>query len=171
MSLLKALNFVRPHCDLSLLLDTNTSVLLSHVVCFPIPHNILFQVFDTVLEEVWYQPDTSLYAKMIECLGQSCETQQAQILFDRMVNEGMQPVQSNFTALIGAYCIAGNYAKGIELLRDMQSKGIAPTRYTYERIVQGCKDGGAPLLAEELRREMEVVVEDYERKPIITRKK
>ena len=88
-----------------------------------------------------------------------------------MVNEGLPPLQCNYTALIGAYCIAGNHAKGVELLRDMQSKGISPTGYTYERIMQGCNDGGALELEEEMRREMEIVVGDFEKKPIITRKK
>ena len=159
-----------PHCCSMWLSSSSSDASVSKFsVVFTVQY--ICQVFDTILKEVWYQPDTSLFAKIIDCLGKSREPQQAQSLFDRMVNEGLEPVQSNYTALIGAHCMVGNYAKGIELLRHMQLRGISPTRYTYERIMQGCKEKGAIELKEEMRSEMEIVFEGFERKPIITRKK
>ena len=70
-----------------------------------------------------------------------CVCQQAQYVFDEMVQRGISPEVRTYTALMNAYGLAGEYRRAEAIFQEMQKAGFLPDALTYAVLVRAF--GGA----------------------------
>ncbi|BBN14565.1 protein MpPPR_38 [Marchantia polymorpha subsp. ruderalis] len=96
------------------------------------------QVFDWAHASSVYSVDPSMYHTMLLLLGKAKKMEIAELLFDRMKQDGLTPGLYEYTALVSGHVRTGSLQRGIAVLNRMKSAGIRPSVATYNILVDGC---------------------------------
>ncbi|KAI8560111.1 hypothetical protein RHMOL_Rhmol04G0230300 [Rhododendron molle] len=83
------------------------------------------------MKEIEHKPNVISYTVLIDCHYKS---EDAAILFDEMIDRGLESDNVMYTALLRGYCCRGYVYKAVTLLNDMISRGIQPDCHT----MSGC---------------------------------
>ncbi|KAK6121557.1 hypothetical protein DH2020_044700 [Rehmannia glutinosa] len=87
----------------------------------------------------WYEPRCQTYAKMLVMLGKCKQTNQASLLFETMLSDGLHPTVDVYTALVGAYALNGLFDKAFSIVDDMKSvQACKPDAFTYSILIKCC---------------------------------
>ncbi|GAV89856.1 PPR domain-containing protein/PPR_2 domain-containing protein/PPR_3 domain-containing protein [Cephalotus follicularis] len=87
----------------------------------------------------WYAPRCQTYTKVLMMLGRCKQPEQASLLFQTMLSEGLRPTIDVYTALVSAYGESGLLEKAILIVDDMKSvSDCIPDVYTYSILIKSC---------------------------------
>ncbi|XP_073303216.1 pentatricopeptide repeat-containing protein At3g06430, chloroplastic [Primulina huaijiensis] len=113
------------------------------------------QVFEMLKDQSFYQPKEGTYMRLLVLLGRSGQPGQACLLFDEMVEQGVEPTSELYTALIAACCRSNLISKAFTFLEQMKSlPNCQPDVYTYSILIKACIDAGSFNLVESLYDQM-----------------
>ncbi|KAL3508224.1 hypothetical protein ACH5RR_033606 [Cinchona calisaya] len=99
------------------------------------------QVFEMLKEQPFYQPKEGTYMRLLVLLGKCGQPQRARLLFDTMLEEGLEPTPELYTALLAAYCRSNLIDEAFSILDQMVSLPLCqPDVYTYGILIKACID-------------------------------
>lgn len=113
------------------------------------------KVFEIIRKEPWYKPDSSVYGKLIYCLGKGQKQSLAVRLLREMKDQNCDADETIYASIISSYCEENMYKEGLTLLREMQSLGMRPYDSTFRLIIGACKRVGEDEEGEILEEERE----------------
>lgn len=94
------------------------------------------------------QPNTFTYSAMISLLGKAGRVEDAEQLFEEMMNkanDGDQDCRPNhitFSSLLSAYTLSSQLDKALNLFHYQKSLGIHPDLITYHSLFNACEAEG-----------------------------
>ncbi|PIN27155.1 hypothetical protein CDL12_00071 [Handroanthus impetiginosus] len=95
------------------------------------------KIFDLLRKQHWYEPRTQTYAKLLVMLGKCKQPNQASLLFETMLSDGLQPTVDVCTALVGAYALNSLFEKALSIVDDMKSvHNCNPDAFTYSILIK-----------------------------------
>ncbi|CAN4095001.1 unnamed protein product [Withania somnifera] len=113
------------------------------------------QVFEMLKDQPFYQSKESTYMKLLVLLGRCGQPGKAQLLFDTMIEEGLEPTPELYTTLVGAYCRSNIIDKAFTILQRMiELPYCQPDVYTYSILVKACVDASRFDLVDSLYEQM-----------------
>ncbi|XP_059640413.1 pentatricopeptide repeat-containing protein At3g06430, chloroplastic [Cornus florida] len=113
------------------------------------------EVFEMLKEQPFYQPKEGTYMKLLVLLGKSGQPQRARLLFDTMIEEGLEPTSELYTALLAAYCRSNLIDGAFSILDHMKTLPLCqPDVFTYSILIKACVDGSLFELVESLYEQM-----------------
>ncbi|GJN34126.1 hypothetical protein PR202_gb22768 [Eleusine coracana subsp. coracana] len=122
-----------------------------HTLLFALSHNGLVEHAEAFFRDSGNQFDVSAksYTILISGWAVATKPENAQKLFDEMVERGVEPEVPAYNALIDALCRGGDVALAQAQLKDMQlSRGLIPDAATYGPFLRSAcaaKDARAAL--------------------------
>ncbi|KAK4406214.1 Pentatricopeptide repeat-containing protein [Sesamum angolense] len=97
------------------------------------------KIFDLLRQQHWYEPRSQTYAKLLVMLGKCKQPNQASLLFETMLCDGLRPTVDVYTALVGAYAFNGLVDKAFSIVEDMKSSdNCKPDAFTYSILIKYC---------------------------------
>ncbi|KAH6765888.1 LOW protein: PPR containing protein [Perilla frutescens var. hirtella] len=97
------------------------------------------KIFDLLRRQQWYEARTQTYTKLILMLGKCKQPDQANLLFETMLSDGLQPTIDAYTALVGSYALNGFLDKAFTVINDMKSvPDCKPDAFTYSTLIKSC---------------------------------
>ncbi|OMO69747.1 hypothetical protein CCACVL1_19301 [Corchorus capsularis] len=97
------------------------------------------EIFGLLRKQQWYDPRCQTYTKLIMMLGKCMQPEQASLLFETMLSEGLKPTIDVYTALVNAYGQSGLIDKAFSTVEDMKSvSDCKPDVYTYSVLIKAC---------------------------------
>ncbi|XVF33706.1 hypothetical protein REPUB_Repub17cG0191300 [Reevesia pubescens] len=97
------------------------------------------EIFGLLRKQHWYGPRCQTYTKLIMMLGKCKQPEQASLLFETMLSEGLKPTIDVYTALVHAYGNSGFIDKAFTTVEDMKSvSDCKPDVYTYSILINSC---------------------------------
>ncbi|XP_027341688.1 pentatricopeptide repeat-containing protein At3g53170 isoform X2 [Abrus precatorius] len=105
------------------------------------PSFLLFHlhIFALLRKQNWYEPRCRTYAKLLMMLGKCRQPEEASLLFEIMLSEGLKPTVDVFTALVSAYGQSGRLDQAFSTVEDMKSVvECKPDVYTYSILISCC---------------------------------
>ncbi|KAI3448868.1 hypothetical protein Pfo_005533 [Paulownia fortunei] len=97
------------------------------------------KIFDLLRKQHWYEPRCRTYAKLLVMLGKCKQPNQASLIFETMLSDGLQPTVDVYTALVGAYALNGLFDKAFSIVDDMKSvRDCKPDAFTYSILIKCC---------------------------------
>ncbi|XP_010324893.1 pentatricopeptide repeat-containing protein At3g53170 isoform X1 [Solanum lycopersicum] len=97
------------------------------------------KIFDLLRKQHWYEPRCHTYAKLLVMLGKCKQPSQANLLFEIMLADGLQPTVDVYTALVNAYGLSGLLDEALRTIDDMKSvSNCKPDVYTYSILIKCC---------------------------------
>lgn len=97
------------------------------------------KIFDLLRRQQWYEAKCQTYTKLLLMLGKCKQPNQATLLFETMLSDGLQPTVDVYTALVGAYALNGLLDKAFTLIDDMKSvPDCKPDAFTYSTLIKSC---------------------------------
>ncbi|XVF22924.1 hypothetical protein REPUB_Repub12eG0212700 [Reevesia pubescens] len=97
------------------------------------------EIFGLLRKQHWYEPRCQTYTKLIMMLGKCKQTEQASLLFETMLSEGLKPTIDVYTALVHAYGKSGFIDKAFATVEYMKSvSDCKPDVYTYSILINSC---------------------------------
>lgn len=97
------------------------------------------KIFGLLRKQHWYDPRCQTYTKLLMMLGKCRKAEQAGLLFEVMLSDGLQPTVDVFTALVNAYGTCGLFDQAFSLIDDMKSVyDCKPNVYTYSVLLSCC---------------------------------
>ncbi|KAK8283054.1 hypothetical protein V6Z12_D08G067800 [Gossypium hirsutum] len=97
------------------------------------------EIFALLRKQQWYEPRCQTYTKLIVMLGKCKQPEQASLLFETMLSEGLKPAIDVYTALVHAYGKSGLIDKAFSAVEDMKSVfDCKPDVYTYTILIDSC---------------------------------
>lgn len=99
----------------------------------------LLQIFALLRKQLWYKPRCQTYTKLLMMLGKCRKPEEAGLLFEVMLSEGLKPTVDVYTALVSAYGQSGLLHKAFATVEDMKSViDCKPDIYTYSILLSCC---------------------------------
>ncbi|KAL0413709.1 UNVERIFIED_CONTAM: Pentatricopeptide repeat-containing protein [Sesamum radiatum] len=97
------------------------------------------KIFGLLRQQHWYEPRSQTYAKLLVMLGKCKQPNQASLLFETMLCDGLRPTVDVYTALVGAYAFNGLVDKAFNIVEDMKSIDTCkPDAFTYSILIKYC---------------------------------
>ncbi|KAJ4973224.1 hypothetical protein NE237_006398 [Protea cynaroides] len=97
------------------------------------------KIFGLLRKQHWYQPRCQTYTKLLMMLAKCRQPQQASILFEVMLSEGLKPTVDVYTSLVNAYGFSGLLDEAFHTLDDMKSlSDCRPDVVTYSTLINCC---------------------------------
>ncbi|XP_060182620.1 pentatricopeptide repeat-containing protein At3g53170-like [Lycium barbarum] len=97
------------------------------------------KIFDLLHKQHWYEPRCHTYAKLLMMLSKCKQPNQASLLFEIMLADGLQPTVDVYTALVSAYGLSGLLDEALRTIDDMKSvSNCKPDVYTYSILIKCC---------------------------------
>ncbi|KAF3630430.1 Pentatricopeptide repeat-containing protein [Capsicum annuum] len=97
------------------------------------------KIFGLLRQQHWYEPRCHTYAKLLVMLGKCKQPNQANLLFEIMLADGLQPTVDVYTALVSAYGLSGLLDEALRTIDDMKSvSNCKPDVYTYSILIKCC---------------------------------
>ncbi|XP_022770104.1 pentatricopeptide repeat-containing protein At3g53170 [Durio zibethinus] len=97
------------------------------------------EIFGLLRKQHWYEPRCQTYTKLIMMLGKCKQPEQASLLFETMLSEGLKPTIDVYTALVYAYGKSGFIDKAFTTVEDMKSvSDCKPDVYSYSILINSC---------------------------------
>ncbi|KAK8491431.1 hypothetical protein V6N13_046028 [Hibiscus sabdariffa] len=97
------------------------------------------EIFALLRKQHWYEPRCQTYTKLIVMLGKCKQAQQASLLFETMLSEGLKPTIDVYTALVHAHGKSGLIDEAFTTVEDMKSVfDCKPDVYTYSILIDSC---------------------------------
>ncbi|TKY57483.1 Pentatricopeptide repeat-containing protein [Spatholobus suberectus] len=97
------------------------------------------EIFALLRKQYWYEPRCQTYAKLLMMLGKSRQPEEASLLFETMLSEGLKPTVDVYTALVSAYGQSGLLDQAFSTVEDMKSVvDCEPDIYTYSVLISCC---------------------------------
>ncbi|XP_030474241.1 pentatricopeptide repeat-containing protein At3g53170 [Syzygium oleosum] len=97
------------------------------------------KIFGLLRKQHWYEPRCQTYTKLLMMLGKCRQPEQAGLLFELMLVEGLKPTLDVYTALVSAYGHSGRIDEALSTLEAMKSvSDCKPDVYTYSILVNCC---------------------------------
>ncbi|KAK4804384.1 hypothetical protein SAY86_004201 [Trapa natans] len=97
------------------------------------------KIFGLLRKQHWYKPRCQTFTKLLMMLGKCRQPQQASLLFELMLSEGLRPTLDVYTALVNAYCQSGLLDEALSTVESMKSvSDCKPDVYTYSILVSCC---------------------------------
>ncbi|KAL3834814.1 hypothetical protein ACJIZ3_009550 [Penstemon smallii] len=97
------------------------------------------KIFGLLRQQDWYEPRCQTYAKLLVMLGKSNQPNQASLLLETMLSDGLQPTLDVYTALVGAFAHNGHFDIAFSILEDMKSVPYCkPDAFTYSILIKHC---------------------------------
>ncbi|KAL5760432.1 hypothetical protein ACOSP7_018943 [Xanthoceras sorbifolium] len=100
---------------------------------------LALKIFELLRQQHWYEPRCQTYTKLFMMLGKCRKPEQASLLFEVMLSEGLRPSLDVYTALVSAYGQSGLIEKAFSTVDDMKSvSDCKPDVYTYSVLIDCC---------------------------------
>ncbi|KAK2637023.1 hypothetical protein Ddye_031815 [Dipteronia dyeriana] len=100
---------------------------------------LALKIFGLLRQQHWYEPRCQTYTKLLMMLGKCRQPEQASLLFEVMLSEGLRPTIDVYTALVSAYGQSGLFEKAFSTVDDMKSVyDCKPDVYTYSVLIDCC---------------------------------
>ncbi|WOG99452.1 hypothetical protein DCAR_0518804 [Daucus carota subsp. sativus] len=97
------------------------------------------KIFDLLRKQHWYEPKGQTYTKLLVMLGKCRQPNQASLLFEIMLSEGLQPTIDVYTALLSAYGFSGLIDKAFQIIEDIKSFSECKLDvHTYSVLINCC---------------------------------
>ncbi|XP_074294641.1 pentatricopeptide repeat-containing protein At3g53170-like isoform X2 [Silene latifolia] len=97
------------------------------------------KIFGLLRKQHWYEPRSQTYTKLIMMLGKCRKAEQAGLLFEVMLSDGVKPAVDVFTALVNAYGLCGLFDQALAIVDDMKSVyDCKPDVHTYSILLNCC---------------------------------
>uniref|UniRef100_A0A6P6GLD9 pentatricopeptide repeat-containing protein At3g53170-like n=1 Tax=Ziziphus jujuba TaxID=326968 RepID=A0A6P6GLD9_ZIZJJ len=97
------------------------------------------KIFGLLRMQHWYEPRCQTYTKLLMMLGKCKQPEQASVLFEIMLSDGLRPTVDVYTALVFAYGQSGLLDKAFSTVDDMKSVSeCKPDAYTYSILISCC---------------------------------
>ncbi|KAL6125201.1 hypothetical protein ACLB2K_073260 [Fragaria x ananassa] len=97
------------------------------------------KIFGLLRKQHWYEPRCQTYAKLFMMLGKCKQPEQAGLLFELMLTDGLKPTVDVYTALVSVYGKSGLFDKAFSTVDDMKSiSDCKPDVYTYSILINCC---------------------------------
>ncbi|XP_021736223.1 pentatricopeptide repeat-containing protein At3g53170-like [Chenopodium quinoa] len=97
------------------------------------------KIFGLLRKQHWYKPRCQTYTKLLMMLGKCRKAEQAGLLFEVMLSDGLQPTVDVFSALVNAYGMCGLFDQAFSTIDDMKSVyDCKPNVYTYTILLSCC---------------------------------
>ncbi|EOX96640.1 Tetratricopeptide repeat-like superfamily protein isoform 1 [Theobroma cacao] len=97
------------------------------------------EIFGLLRKQHWYEPRCQTYTKLIMMLGKCKQSEQASLLFETMLSEGLKPTIDVYTALVNAYGKSGLVDEAFAIVEDMKTvSDCKPDVYTYSILINSC---------------------------------
>ncbi|KAL6288548.1 hypothetical protein ACE6H2_006058 [Prunus campanulata] len=113
------------------------------------------KIFGLLRKQHWYEPRCQTYTKLLMMLGKCRQPEQASLLFELMLSDGLTPTVDVYTALVSVYGKNGLLDKAFSTVDDMKSvSDCKPDVYTYSILINSCTKFHRPDLIEEILAEM-----------------
>ncbi|GAB4859098.1 hypothetical protein Ancab_010563 [Ancistrocladus abbreviatus] len=125
--------------------------------------DLALKVFEFLRNESWYTPDPSAYSDMILLLGKSKLIHEAEALFTKLKEDGLQPDTRAYTELIGAYLQMNMLEKALETYESMKTSGCLPDKLTFMILIRNLEKAGQEELATAVKRECEELMDEPEK--------
>ncbi|KNA23639.1 hypothetical protein SOVF_023230 [Spinacia oleracea] len=95
------------------------------------------KIFGLLRKQQWYEPRCQTYTKLLMLLGKCRKAEQAGLLFEVLLSDGLQPTVDVFTALVNAYGMCGLFDLAFSTIDDMKSAyDCKPDVYTYSILLR-----------------------------------
>ncbi|OWM78392.1 hypothetical protein CDL15_Pgr016116 [Punica granatum] len=102
-------------------------------------HDSTLKIFGLLRKQHWYKPRCQTYTKLLMMLGKCRQPQQASLLFELMLSEGLTPTLDVYTALVSAYGQSGLIDEAFSTVESMKSvSDCRPDVYTYSILISCC---------------------------------
>ncbi|GAA0156761.1 hypothetical protein LIER_14173 [Lithospermum erythrorhizon] len=99
------------------------------------------EVFEMLRKQPFYEPGEETYKKLLVLLGKSGQPERAHQLFDKMIEEGLEPTKDLYTALIDTYCRNNAITEAFSVLEQMKTLPLCqPDVYTFNILIKACID-------------------------------
>ncbi|CAA0825519.1 Tetratricopeptide repeat (TPR)-like superfamily protein [Striga hermonthica] len=97
------------------------------------------KIFELLRRQHWYEPRRQTYAKLLVMLGKCKQTNQASLLFETMLSDGLKPAVDVYTSLVGAYAVNGLFDEAFSVVNDMKAvRDCTPDAFTYSILIKCC---------------------------------
>ncbi|XP_022153245.1 pentatricopeptide repeat-containing protein At3g53170 [Momordica charantia] len=97
------------------------------------------KIFGLLRQQRWYEPRCETYTKLLMMLGKCRQPEQASLLFQILLSEGLKPSIDVYTALVSAYGRSGLLHKAISIVDEMKSvSDYKPNIHTYSILIDCC---------------------------------
>ena len=78
------------------------------------------------------------YNMAIIACGRGACAAEALTVLQRMLDAGLTPCLTTYTALMSLFCRAGELRSAIRIFESMKAAGVAPNTITYSSLINGC---------------------------------
>ncbi|XP_038723602.1 pentatricopeptide repeat-containing protein At3g53170 [Tripterygium wilfordii] len=97
------------------------------------------KIFGLLRKQRWYQPRCQMYTKLLMMLGKCRQPEQASLLLEIMLIDGLKPTIDVYTALVSAYAQSGWLDEAFSTVNEMKSVAdCKPDVYTYSILINSC---------------------------------
>ncbi|KAG6414074.1 hypothetical protein SASPL_126791 [Salvia splendens] len=97
------------------------------------------KIFNLLRRQQWYEARCQTYAKLLVMLGKCKQPNQATLLFETMLSDGLKPTVDVYTALVSAYALNGLLDKAFCVINEMKSfRDCKPDAFTYSTLIKSC---------------------------------
>ncbi|XP_047308859.1 pentatricopeptide repeat-containing protein At4g19890 [Impatiens glandulifera] len=106
-----------------------------------------FRLFLKLVRSEHHKPNVHAYTAMIGGYCKEEKMNRAEMLFEKMKEQGLVPNINTYTTLIDGHSKTGNIDRGYNLVSEMKTVGLVPNIYTYNSIADGLLKKGRMLEA------------------------
>jgi pentatricopeptide repeat protein len=78
------------------------------------------------------------YNMAVIACGRGACAAEAVAVVDRMLDAGLLPCLTTYTALMSLFCRAGDLTNAQRIFYCMQASGVSPNTITYSSLINGC---------------------------------
>uniref|UniRef100_A0A1J3D087 Pentatricopeptide repeat-containing protein n=1 Tax=Noccaea caerulescens TaxID=107243 RepID=A0A1J3D087_NOCCA len=97
------------------------------------------KIFNLLRKQHWYEPRCKTYTKLFKVLGNCKQPDQASLLFEVMLSEGLKPTIDVYTSLIAVYGKSELLEKAFATLEYMKSvSDCKPDVFTFTVLISCC---------------------------------
>ncbi|EFH54164.1 pentatricopeptide repeat-containing protein [Arabidopsis lyrata subsp. lyrata] len=97
------------------------------------------KIFHLLRKQHWYEPKCKTYTKLFKVLGNCKQPDQASLLFEVMLSEGLKPTIDVYTSLIAVYGKSELLDKAFSTLEYMKSvSDCKPDVFTFTVLIRCC---------------------------------
>nr|AYM00758.1 pentatricopeptide repeat protein [Salvia miltiorrhiza] len=97
------------------------------------------KIFDLLRRQHWYEARCQTYTKLLVMLGKCKQPNEAALLFEMMLSDGLKPTIDVYTALVSAYALNGLLDEAFNVIDDMKAvPDCKPDAFTYSTLIKSC---------------------------------
>ena len=98
-------------------------------------------------------PNATTYVTMLKGLEE--QQTEARALYDDLLSREISPTVEVYNELVSIFTASGNFVGATDLIEEMRTKNVMPTRYTFFRYINGCFKTSEYDLAFNMLKQME----------------